>query len=138
MADPIALELSGLGVAMTLLMVAGAAANQRQHRHAEGELAQDWQAAARRHVPYPTLEEPDFKGIATREDFMRAIILSAERQFSDKPKAYTPNQLLELITNDIRRHAGDVLATEEIEDTARTAHHTIIDDWTRAPARKKA
>jgi hypothetical protein len=135
MADPIALELSGLGIAMTLLMVAGAAAKQRQHRHAEGELAQDWTSTARKHIPYQTLDEPDFKGIKTREDFVRAIILSAERHFSDKPKAYTPNQLLELIANDIQRSAGDVLAPEELEDAARTAHHTILDDWARSRKR---
>jgi hypothetical protein len=135
MADPIALELSGLGIAMTLLMVAGAAAKQRQHRHAEGELAQDWTSTARKHIPYQTLDESDFKGINTREDFVRAIILSAERQFAPQAKAYTPNQLKELLAKDVQRGAGDVLAPEEIEDAVSTAHHTIIDDWARSRKR---
>jgi len=137
MIDSIALEISGLGIAMTFLMVAGAAAKQRQHRHAEGELMEDWESAARKHVPYPTLDEPDFKSVKTREDFVRTIILSAERQFAPQPKAYTPNQLKELLAKDIQRGAGDVLAPEELEDAVSTAHRTIIDDGARAAVRKK-
>jgi hypothetical protein len=136
MTDPIALEISGLGIAMTFLMVAGAAAKQRQHRHAEGELM-DWPVTAKKHIPYPTIGEDEFKQINSREDFVRTIILSAERQFAPQPKAYTPNQLKELLAKDLQRGAGDVLAPEEIEDAVSTAHHTIIDDWARAAARKK-
>lgn len=134
MTDTVALGLSGLGILMTMLAAAGAAA-----RHSQAvEQEQSWGQRARRHLPYQTMSDEELDRVRSREELGRAIIVSAERQYGAKPGSLTRNALEETLVKDISRRAEDIYAPEEIKDIAGTAYTRILADWNRLARQKRA
>ncbi len=122
--DPI----MSIGLFGAAVLTAAAVAYPSKHRHTEEE-RHDWPRMAKTHLPYPVFTEKEIKDISSRDDFLRAVILNAEKQWAGRPASATPNGLLGQLERDIGRNAGDILTREETADLAKTSQRVILEDW---------
>ncbi|MFQ6010202.1 MAG: hypothetical protein ACE5J7_03735 [Candidatus Aenigmatarchaeota archaeon] len=125
------------GAAIVAAVVLAAAAYKRRPET-------DWRRVTRRHLPHPNLKEEEINKVYDRDDFEKAVVTSEVRHYSGKRVVnralkgrYTKNELLDDITEDVNKRAGDILLPQERKKVVNTSYNKILGEWNRARKRRR-